>query len=275
MLSALKEEMLDKPRLMFVSPLKIVPNKYQPRVEFDESKLYELSESIREHGILQPLTVKQIDKDLYELIAGERRLRAAKLVGLKSVPVIIKKFSREESMVLSIIENIQRHDLSFFEEAESYRKLIEECHLTQEELAKKLGKNQSTVANKLRLLKLEPEMRNLIFQSNLTERHARCLLKIEDSELREKALSEIISKNLNVAQTESLILGFLGEEKKKSKKNTTKIRCISLFKDLRIFSSTINQTVELIKQSGLPIKSNKKETEDFIEYVIRVDKKST
>lgn len=275
MLNALREEIMDKPKLMFISPLKIIPNKYQPRIEFDESKLFELSESIREHGILQPLTVKQIDKDLYELIAGERRLRAAKLVGLKTVPVIVKKFSREESMVLSIIENIQRHDLSFFEEAESYRKLIEECHLTQEELARKLGKNQSTVANKLRLLKLEPEIRSLISSGNLTERHARCLLKLEDNELRGKAASEIISKNLNVAQTESLILNFLGEEKKKSKKNNTKLRCISLFKDLRIFSSTINQTVELIKQSGLPIKSNKKETEDFIEYVIRVDKKST
>lgn len=272
MLNILPEIVTDKPRLIFINPDRIVPNKYQPRKEFDESKLYELSQSIKEHGILQPLTVKQIEKDLYELIAGERRLRAAKLIGLTTVPVIVKKFSREESMVLSIIENIQRHDLSYFEEAQSYRKLIEECHLTQEELAKKLGKTQSTVANKLRLLKLEPDLRTMVYENNLTERHARSILKLEDRELREKAINEIISKNLNVAQTESLVLTLLGEVRKEGKKNNTKLRCISLFKDLRIFSSTINQTVDLIKQSGLMVKSNKKETEDFIEYVIRVDK---
>lgn len=272
MLNILPEIVTDKPRLIFVNPNRIVPNKYQPRKEFDESKLYELSQSIKEHGILQPLTVKQIEKDLYELIAGERRLRAAKLIGLTTVPVIVKKFSHEESMVLSIIENIQRHDLSYFEEAESYRKLIEECHLTQEELAKKLGKTQSTVANKLRLLKLEPDLRQLIYDNNLTERHARSILKLDEKELREKAINEIIAKNLNVAQTESLVLTLLGEVRREGKKNNTKLRCISLFKDLRIFSSTINQTVDLIKQSGLMVKSNKKETEDFIEYVIRVDK---
>lgn len=272
MLNIFQEAVVDKPKLIFINPDRIVPNKYQPRKEFDESKLYELSQSIKEHGILQPLTVKKIEPDLYELIAGERRLRAAKLIGLTSVPVILKKFSHEESMVLSIIENIQRHDLNYFEEALSYRKLIEECHLTQEELAKKLGKTQSTVANKLRLLKLEPDLRQLIYENNLTERHARSVLKLEEKELREKAINEIISKNLNVAQTESLILTLLGEVRKEGKKNTTKLRCISLFKDLRIFSSTINQTVDLIKQSGLMVKSNKKETEDFIEYVIRVDK---
>ncbi|MBR4892868.1 MAG: ParB/RepB/Spo0J family partition protein [Clostridia bacterium] len=272
MLNMISAKVVDKPRLMFISPDMIVPNKYQPRKDFDESKLYELSRSIKEHGILQPLTVKQIEKDLYELIAGERRLRAAKLIGLATVPVIVKKFSREESMVLSIIENIQRHDLTFFEEADSYRKLIEECNLTQEELAKKLGKNQSTVANKLRLLKLEPDLKQIIIDNNLTERHARCLIKLDEYELREKAINEIISKNLNVAQTESLILGLLGEVKRENKKNHTKLRCVSLFKDLRIFSSTINQTVDLIRQSGLLIKSNKKETDDFIEYVIRVDK---
>ncbi len=262
----------DKPRLLFVSTEKIVPNQYQPRREFDSAKLYELSKSIKEHGIIQPLTVKQIDKDLYELIAGERRLRAAKLVGIKTVPVIVKKYTREDSMVLALIENIQRHDLGFFEEAISYRKLIEECQLTQEELAFKLGKTQSSVANKLRLLKLEPHIRTLILEHSLSERHARCLLKLEETELREKAINAVISGNLNVAQTEALILELMGEMKKETKKRDTKLRRVSLFKDLRIFSSTINQTVELIKQSGLSVKSNKKETDDFIEYVIRVDK---
>ena len=154
MSSIFYENLIDKPKLTNIAIDKIDPNKYQPRKVFDESKLYELAQSIKEHGILQPLTVRRTDKDRFELIAGERRLRAAKLGGLTTVPVIIKKFSDEQSMVLSIIENIQRHNLNYFEEAESYRKLIEECHLTQEELAKKLVKTQSTVDNKLRLLKL-------------------------------------------------------------------------------------------------------------------------
>ena len=237
MLSVYLKKESDKPRLIHISPELIVPNKYQPRKEFNEEKLLELARSIKEHGILQPLTVKQIEKDLYELVAGERRLRAAKLIGLTTVPVIVKRFTREDSMVLSIIENIQRHDLSYFEEADSYRKLIEECNLTQEELAKKLGKNQSTVANKLRLLKLDANLRQLLLDNNLTERHARCLLKLDDSELREKAVNEIISKNLNVAQTEGVISNLLGEVKKENKKHLTKLRCVSLFKDLRIFSS--------------------------------------
>jgi len=274
MLGVFPENIADKPKLIFVPVDKIEPNKYQPRKVFDESKLYELAQSIKEHGILQPLTVRKTDKERYELIAGERRLRAAILVGLTTVPVIVKKFSDEQSMVLSIIENIQRHNLNYFEEAESYRKLIEECHLTQEELARKLGKTQSTVANKLRLLKLEPSIRSLLMENNLTERHARCLLKVEDEELKEKAIKEIISKNLNVSQTEVLIMSLLGEKRKENRKNSTKLRCIKLFKDLRIFSSTINQTIDLIKQTGLPVKSNKNETEDYIEYTIRVEKKA-
>lgn len=274
MMGVFTENSADKPKLIFISPDKIDPNKYQPRKEFDESKLYELAQSIKEHGILQPLTVRKTDRERYELIAGERRLRAAKLVGLTSVPVIIKRFSDEQSMVLSIIENIQRHNLNYFEEAESYRKLILECHLTQEELAKKLGKTQSTVANKLRLLKLEPSIRALLTDNNLTERHARCLLKIEDEELKEKAIKEIISKNLNVSQTEVLIMSLMGEIRKETKKKNTKLRCIKLFKDLRIFSSTINQTIDLIKQTGLNVKSDKNETDDFIEYTIRVEKKA-
>ena len=272
MMGVFSENISDKPKLVFVSPDKIDPNKYQPRKVFDESKLYELAQSIKEHGILQPLTVRKTDKDRYELIAGERRLRAALLVGLTSVPVIIKRYSDEQSMVLSIIENIQRHNLNYFEEAESYRKLIEECHLTQEELARKLGKTQSTVANKLRLLKLEPSIRNLLIENNLTERHARCLLKVEDEELKEKAIKEVITKNLNVSQTEALILSLMGEVRKETRKNSNKLRCIKLFKDLRIFSSTINQTIDLIKQTGLPVKSNKNETDDFIEYTIRIEK---
>lgn len=274
MLNIFNESIMDKSKLVYISPEKIIPNKYQPRKIFSEEKLYELAQSIKVHGILQPLTVRRCkdEKEMYELVAGERRLRAAKLVGLDTVPVIIRSYSDEQSMVFAIIENIQRHDLTYFEEAESYRKLIEECHLTQEELAKRLGKTQSTVANKLRLLKLSDSIRNSLNENNLTERHARCLLKLPEDDMREEAIKEIISKNLNVSQTEVLIMTMIGELKKEKKIISAKSRCMKLFRDLRIFSSTINQTVDLIKQSGLPVKSNKKETADFIEYTIRVEK---
>lgn len=272
MLNIFSNENVDKPKLTFVSPQRIVPNRNQPRQVFDEVKLYELAESIKEHGILQPLSVRKIDTERYELIAGERRLRASMLIGLKSVPVIINKYSDNDSLVLAIIENIQRHDLNYFEEAESYRKLMCECKLTQEELAKRLGKNQSTIANKLRLLKLNSDVRQLLLEYNLTERHARALLKIDDKELQEKALQEISMKNLNVQQTEFLIMSLKGEVQKKDKKKIKDKRYIRLFKDLRIFSSTINQTVDMIKKAGIPVKSDKSETESYIEYVIRIDK---
>ncbi len=272
MLNLFTNEISDKPKLTFVSPKKIVPNRNQPRQIFDEEKLYELAESIREHGILQPLSVRKLDAERYELIAGERRLRAATLIGLKSVPVIVSKYSDDDSLVLAIIENIQRHDLNYFEEAESYRKLMCECNLTQEELAKRLGKNQSTIANKLRLLKLDFEIRQLLMEHNLTERHARALLKLEDREFQEKAVQEIAVKNLNVQQTEFLITSLKGEIQKKDRKQRKEKRSVRLFKDLRIFSSTINQTIDMIKKAGIPVKSDKNETDSYIEYVIRIDK---
>ena len=144
--------------------------------------------------------------------------------------------------------------------------------MTQEELALKLAKNQSTIANKLRLLKLDEKCRNLILENNLTERHARCLLKLYDDDSREKALHEIITNNLNVSQTEQLISEMLGEIKKLETKKKSDKRYIALFKDLRIFSSTINQTVDMIKKAGIPVKSNKNETEKYIEYNIRISK---
>ena len=261
-----------KPKLIYIPCDRITANKNQPREIFDQGKLYELAQSIKEHGILQPLTVRKTENEYYELIAGERRLRAARLVGLKEVPAILSRYTDHQSFVLAIIENIQRQDLNCFEEAKSYKKLIDECSMTQEELAAKLAKNQSTIANKLRLLKLDEKCRNLILENNLTERHARCLLKLYDDDTREKALHEIITNNLNVSQTEQLISELLGEIKKIETKKKNDRRYIALFKDLRIFSSTINQTVDMIKKAGIPVKSNKNETDKYIEYNIRISK---
>jgi len=250
----------------------IYPNPNQPRKNFDEASLYELAASIKEHGILQPITVRKKEDDRYEIVAGERRYRAAMLIGLKEIPCIVRSFSDEQAYVLSVIENIQRNNLTYFEEALSYERLINEHCFTQEKLAKRLGKTQSSVANKLRLLKIEPELRGYFIDNNLTERHARCVLKLEDTESREKALREIISGNLNVAQSEALILSMSETKKKEQKIEQKGKRCLKLFNDMRIFKSTINHTIDVIKKAGLSVVSDKKETDSFIEYVIRVNK---
>ncbi len=259
-------------KFMNIGTDKINPNPAQPRRKFDEAKLYEFAESIRQNGILQPIIVRSRDGGRFEIVAGERRFRAAKLVGLKELPCIIRNYSDEQAYILSVIENIQRNDLNFFEEAVSYEKLIRDYGLTQEELAQKLGRTQSAVANKLRLLKIEDSLRPLFEENNLTERHARCVLRLPDTASREKAVKEIIGGNLNVAQTEALILSMCGENKKKEKQEIKGVRYNKLFKDMRIFSGTINKTIEVIKKTGIPVVSNKKETDSFIEYIIRIEK---
>lgn len=272
MAGILKLENRDRQKFMYISTEKIAPNPNQPRKSFDEGALYELAASVREHGILQPITVRKRTNDKYEIVAGERRYRAARLVGLREVPCIIRSYSDEQAYVLSVIENIQRNNLTYFEEALSYERLISEFCFTQEKLAKRLGKTQSAVANKLRLLKIEPELRGYFTDNNLTERHARCILKLEESELREKAVKEIIAGGLNVAQTEAMILGMTEIKKKETKTKEKGQRCVKLFKDMRIFQSTINHTIDVIKKAGLSVISDKKETDSFIEYVIRVNK---
>ncbi len=268
----LKLDVRDRQRLLNIPVGKIVPNPDQPRKTFDEGSLFELASSIKEHGILQPVTVIKKGEEEYQIVAGERRFRAAKLVGLKEIPCILRSFSEEQAYVLSVIENIQRNDLTYFEEALSYEKLMNEYLFTQERLAKRLGKTQSAVANKLRLLKIEPELRSYFIDNNLTERHARCILKLNDTEQREKALKMIISGNLNVAQSEALILEMSEIKKKEDKTKEKGQRCVKLFKDMRIFQSTINHTIDVIKKAGLSVIADKKETGEFIEYVIRVNK---
>lgn len=268
-------EINDKPRLVYLPTEKIIPCFSQPRKSFDEAKLYELAASIKENGILQPITVRKKDGEKYEIVAGERRFRAARLVGLSRVPCIIRSYTDEQAFVLSVIENIQRNNLTFFEEAMSFEKLIRDYGYTQEEVAAKVGKTQSAVANKLRLLKLDENLRSIISENGLTERHARCLLRLNGTELREKAIKEIISGSLNVAQTEALILSYSEEHKKEEKKSGKSRRCVKLFKDMRIFSSTINQTINMIRKTGLPVTADKKETDSFIEYTIRVEKSNS
>ena len=185
--------------------IKIRPNKAQPRRLFSEEELCALSQSIAENGVLQPLTVRKVSASEYELVAGERRLRACVMAGLRKVPCILVKCSDKESAVYALLENLQRADLSFFEEARGISRLIRRYGFTQEQAARKLGKSQSTVANKLRLLRLTPEEQEWIENAGLSERHARCLLQLDDEEGRREALSKIISDSLTVRQTEELV----------------------------------------------------------------------
>lgn len=249
--------------------IKIRPNKAQPRKVFSEDELSALSRSISENGILQPLTVRKVSSTEYELVAGERRLRAAVMAGLRKVPCIVVKCSDRESAVYALLENLQRADLGIFEEARGIAKLIRRYGLTQEQAAVKLGKTQSTIANKLRLLRLSEEEQEWMEKAGLSERHARALIRIENETVRREVLSRIITENLNVKQSERLVGIYLNSTPKPSRvKGNSK----AVIKDIRIFLNTINRAIDTMRLSGINAQSNKTDTEDFIEYTIRIPK---
>lgn len=214
---------------------KIIPNKYQPRKHFDAESLQELADSIKELGVIQPILVSSLEEEgKYMLIAGERRLRASKLANLKEVPVIISEYTNEQIAEIALIENLQRENLNFFEEAEGYAKLMFEFKLTQEAAANRVGKKQSTIANKVRLLRLPSEVKKIITENKLSERHARALLKLPLKEVQLEMANTIVKKRLNVRQTEKLIEDYLCEhecgKKKKEKHIDYSKRCKTLFK---------------------------------------------
>lgn len=241
----------------------ITPNPAQPRVFFDDYSLTQLAVSIQQNGILQPLSVRRKENG-YELIAGERRLRAAKLINLEYVPCIIVEVNEANSAVLAILENIQRSDLNFLEESLSIQKLIEYYGLTQEAAAAKLGVAQSTVANKLRLLKLSDKEKSLILRYNLNERQARAVLRLPD-EKRESAICDIYIKQLNTTQTDHYIEDLLIEKPKpKMIRKTVPTSYIGLY------INSFNKTVEAMKMAGITAESHKKTTDDFIEYTVKI-----
>ena len=249
--------------------IKIRPNKAQPRKVFSEDELSALSRSISENGILQPLTVRKVSSTEYELVAGERRLRAAVLAGLRKVPCIVVKCSDKESAVYALLENLQRADLGIFEEARGISKLIRRYGLTQEQAAVKLGKTQSTIANKLRLLRLSEEEQEWMEKAGLSERHARALLRIDNETVRREVLSRIITENLNVKQSERLVGIYLNSTPKSTQaKGNSK----AVIKDIRIFLNTINRAIDMMRLSGINAESDKTDTENFIEYTIRIPK---
>jgi len=247
----------------------IRPNPYQPRKFFDPIQMDDLAKSIKEFGIIQPLIVRRKDNH-YEIIAGERRMRAAQMVGMKTVPAIVRNADEKEMAEMALIENLQREDLNYFEEAEGYKRLIEEFSLTQEEIARRVGKSQSTIANKIRLLKLSERVRKNIAIELITERHARALLKLPDEETQLSALKEIYEQELNVRETDALVERLLRSREKKTQGKSKKI--VRIFKDIRIYLNAIKSAVAEIENAGLDVKVSESDHVDYVQVVIQISK---
>jgi len=244
-------------------------NPYQPRQSVDKEALEELCESIRQYGLLQPIVVRQINGRDFELVAGERRLRACRMAKMETVPAVVVRAGGTDSAVMALIENIQRENLNYIEEAEAYNSLLSDHGMTQEELALRLGKSQSTIANKVRILKLSPMIRQILKENNLTERHARAILRIPDEKNRLRVLDRIVKKGLNVSAAEELVEEFLSTGEPTENVPAKNFRAI---KDVRIFSNTIRRAVDIMKKSGIDAETYKNESEDFIEYTIKIPK---
>lgn len=261
---------MEDKRVMEIPIENIVPNPYQPRKIFSQASLEELSNSIRSYGILQPITVREKD-DKYELIAGERRLRAAKLENLKTIPAIINNMSDESSAVLALLENLQREDLNFIEEAMGYENLIKEHSFTQQQLAEKLGKNQSTIANKLRILRLPDDVKIKLVENSLTERHARAFLKLPTEDLMKDVLDRVIKNELTVKRTEKLISDILFDLE--SEKEPDKKQNIKGAMGIRIYLNTMKQAFDAILNTGIEAKYKEVDKGDYMEVVVKIPKK--
>lgn len=243
---------------------KIFPNPYQPRKNFDEDALRDLSSSIAQFGVLQPLLVAPAEDGRFMLIAGERRLRASKLAELKEVPVIVSEYTSQQIAEIALIENLQREGLHFLEEAEGYEKLIKEFNLTQEAMAARVGKKQSTIANKLRLLKLSYRVRKILLEADLSERHARALLKIDDEEKQVQVLTAVIDNGYSVRQTESYIDRMLDKAEKQKRRRPI------IVNDVRIYLNSIKQVVNAIKDVGIPVNMEQEVDGDDVIVSVRI-----
>ena len=260
----------EKGRILDIPVDTIIPNPSQPRKQFDSEPIIRLADSIRRYGILQPLTVRRLPESKnYEIVAGERRLRAAKLLGLETVPCIVVDVDEKKSAELAIIENIQRENLNIFEQASSIASLIDIYNLTQEDAARQLSMSQSFVANKLRILRLTQPERDKILEYNLTERHARALLKIDSVEQRLRIIEYINSHSLNVATTEAYIERMLSESGRKSNPRSPK-RII--LKDIRLFYNSLDKAVSLVRQAGIDIRTERTESDSNIDIIITIPK---
>lgn len=256
-----KEKVLNK--VVEVAVEDIVPNPSQPRKYMSKAELMGLTESIRRSGVIQPILVRRLE-DNYELIAGERRLRASKMAGLRTIPCIVTDTTERNSALFALLENVQRASLSFFDEAAAMKNLIETYGLTQEDIAVRLGKSQSAVANKLRLLQLSDEEKTEITRCMLTERHARALLRLPAGEQRMQAIARIERYALNVSATEKMVSELI--EKDGERRSIEQRR--GAFRDIRLFVNTINRAVEIMQAAGIAANATRKKYADYTEFTV-------
>lgn len=249
---------------------KIVANKFQPRTIFDEEKIEELARTIHMHGVIQPIVVRVDEDENYEIIAGERRFRAMKSLAWEEVPAIVRQLNDKETASIALIENLQREELTAIEEANAYQNLLEIHEITQEALAQRLGKGQSTVSNKLRLLKLPEELKQALMDRVITERHARVLLQLKDPAVQLKFFHETVEQNLNVSQLETKVKNLLSTEPKKAK---PKRKAFS--RDVRIAMNTIKQSLTMVTKSGIDVSSEEEEHDDYYQITVKIPKKKS
>lgn len=257
-------------RVQYIPLGRIRPNPQQPRRSFDEEGLAELAASIRSCGILQPLTVRRAG-DGYELVAGERRLRAARIAGLREVPCLVAQVGEEDSALLALMENLQRRDLDCWEEAQAIARLISRYGLSQEEAARRLGRAQPTVANKLRLLRLPEDVRALLRENGLTERHARALLRLQDPEVQRRAAGDMVRRGMNVAQAEAYVEKLL----QSAQVTPPRGRSTYIIKDVRVFLNSVDRGLHLMRQAGVDAGWNRQDTDREILLTIRIPKRAS
>ena len=250
---------------------KIQPNRYQPRTIFDSGKLAELAQTIESHGVIQPIVVREVEDGIFEIIAGERRYRAMQSLNWTEAPAIIREMSERETASIALIENLQREELTAIEEAHAYQALLEMHELTQGALAEKLGKGQSTIANKLRLLKLPQEIQDAILNRQISERHARALIPLKDEVQRLLLFNETLEKDYNVRQLEQRIEQLTEADKKPKKKRVRRI----VNKDVRIALNTIRESVSVIHDNGIAIDTQEEENDDYFQVTVRIAKKKS
>lgn len=257
-------------RVQYIPLGRIRPNPQQPRHSFDEEGLAELAASIRSCGILQPLTVRRAGEG-YELVAGERRLRAARIAGLREVPCLVAQVGEEDSALLALMENLQRRDLDCWEEAQAIARLISRYGLSQEEAARRLGRAQPTVANKLRLLRLPEDVRNVLRENGLTERHARALLRLQDPEVQRRAAGDMVRRGMNVAQAEAYVEKLL----QSAQVTPPRGRSTYIIKDVRLFLNSVDRGLHLMRQAGVDAGWNRQDTDREILLTIRIPKRAS
>ncbi|MEA0564090.1 nucleoid occlusion protein [Lysinibacillus irui] len=254
----------------------IVPNRFQPRTIFDDEKIEELSRTIHTHGVIQPIVVRKTSENQYEIIAGERRYRAMKKLQWTEVPAIVRNLTDKETASIALIENLQREELTAIEEAVAYQKLLELHELTQEALAQRLGKGQSTVANKLRLLRLPEEVQQAILKRQISERHARALIAVKDQPLQLEILQQTIENDWNVRQLEEQIQTILNpvtDEQEESAPKKAKPKRKAISKDVRIALNTIKQSLTMVTKSGITVKTEEEDTEEYYQITVKIPKK--